>query len=267
MLETPLDSSHHSLGNSMRVWDNQQATKVGWFVGILEGEGTFDLRSNCICISNLDLSIIESCEKFLKSHNIWFVRDTFFRNGRNEYVLRVSNSGREIFQYATLLYELILPSLECRLNEYQQLIGASTTTRDPSIDLDWLTGIFEAEGSFSLTLDYRKNAALAISMNNTNERIINKVTLNLDSICCGYHIRDKVKRKSHFKTAQIISVTGMKRCYKFLSLMEGKWISKRYARMADSILTFINSRLSHSYLDPYTERELRLIQSTIDLNR
>lgn len=251
----------------MLVQGNQQAIRIGNFIGILEGEGSFVKKGNFkeVNISNLDINIIENCEQYLKENLIYFIRDTYYRKGRPEYVLRIQDNYRQIFQYATILYKLISPSMDCRLNEYQQILGASTTTRAPTIDFDWLGGIFEAEGSFSLTLDYRRNAALAISMSNTNMKIIDKVVINLNKLYCSYHIRDKKVTGNH-KPAKIIAICGMLRCQTFLNKMIDKWHSKRHIRMTDLILEFSNSRLSHSRKDPYSSRELQIIQSVIDLN-
>jgi hypothetical protein len=256
----------------MLASDNQQATRIGWFVGILEGEGSFRNAatggSAVVTISNTDFSIVEGCESFLRTNHIWFVRDAKPRNGRTEYVIRVTNSGREVFQYADLLYKLISPSLECRHDQYQTILGAPTTTRDLSVDLDWLAAIYEAEGSFSLTLDYRKNAALAITITNTNTRIVEKVLVNLKSLHCGCHLRDKkhYKHQSHYKPAKIIAICGMLRCRTFLTRMEGRWVSEKSKRLSANILEFSESRLSRSRKEPYSERELRLIQSCVDLN-
>lgn len=254
----------------MLVWDNQQATRVGWFTAILEGEGYFRAKANGlgaqVSLTNTDLSIIEGCESFLRANRVWFTRTESYGNGRSVYVLWVRNSSRDILQYATILYDLIEQSLECRRDEYQTILGASTTTRDPSVDLNWLAGIYEAEGSFSLTLDHRDHAALAISISNTNARIIDKVKLNLNTLGCGFHVRDKVKVKPHHKAAQIVAVTGILRCHTFFGQMVDRWTGSRHSRMAAAILEFAKSRLSRSRKDPYNPRELSLIQSVCDLN-
>lgn len=253
----------------MLITDNQQATTISWFTSILEGEGSFKILpsgSGEVSISNTDLDIIESCESFLRKNCIWFSRYTYRRDGRPEYIIRLQNSQTEILQYAKMLYDLISPSLECRYNEYQTILGAPTTTRGLSIDHNWLAGIFEAEGSLSLTLDYRGSAAFAITISNTNTRIIDKVMTNLKSMHCGFHIRDKIKAKDHYKDARIVAITGMLRCRTFLSTMTGLWVSTRWNKMAALLDAFIGSRLLKSRKCSYSPKELQIIQAVIDLN-
>lgn len=239
---------------------------MGWFVGILEGKGNFERQGRWVrvAITNTDLDIIEACEEFFRRHLIGFTRSANrIKSGKLAYQLYVSNSSREVFQDATLLYKLIEPSMDCRLNEYQALIGASTTPRDPDVDVEWLAGIFEAEGTFSLIRDHTGVAKLKISMPNTNPRVIEKAVVTLRSLDCTWHLADV--RRGH-KPAGVITIAGMMRCQRFLNQMRERWVSERTRRRASCLLEFIERRLSRSQKEPYDSRELSLIQSVCDMN-
>src|SRR5947208_2936342 len=130
MLETPHPSRHYFLGNNVPVWDNQQVTR-SWVTAILEGEGSFrnTPRSNKeVRISNTDSDIVGASGAFLRANNIWFTTGRSHRVGKKtEYTISVRNSREQVFQYADLFYGLIVPSLECRLAEYQHILGTPET--------------------------------------------------------------------------------------------------------------------------------------------
>lgn len=253
----------------MLVWDNQPETSVSWFVGILEGEGCFlDYRKDIeVKIANNDLDIIESCEGFLKRNHIYFatycVRSK--KGLRNEeYTISVRKSNTLIFNYPEILYKLIESKLECRLDEYQRILGSSQTERAPSVDLDWLIGIFEAEGSFSLCMNHRDRVNYQISISNTNSRIMEKVMKNLFSLGCPYHVNSRVREGR--KNITDVTVAGMKRCQKFLLVTKNKWLARRNQRRTSLMLEFIDSRLAMDIKELYTDRQLQIIQIMRDLN-
>ena len=252
----------------MLVRGNQQAT-TGWFVGILEGEGSFHkpkFGGVEVRVHNTNLDIIEGCESYLKKNNIFFTRQVQDRAGRKlQYTISIRNS-KTIYRFVDRLYTLISPSMECRLDEFQRIIGASETTCDPSIiDYDWLTGIYEAEGSFSLCLNNRGVAALKIEISNTNQRIIRKVQSHLATMQCGYHLVDKV-HKVGCSQAQMVEIYGMRRCQRFLESMRGRWVAERNVRRTEGMMRFIMSRLARPRKAPYSAEELSSIQSVRDLN-
>lgn len=246
---------------------NQQAT-IGSFTGILEGEGSFHgSKGTQVRISNSDPDIILACESFLTKQYIWYTTSNQKRDGKKkEYTIYISNSRNSVFQYATILYKSLGQSLQCRHSEYESLIGASTTTRDLTIDKDWMTGIYEAEGSFSLLMNHRGVIVCNIKLGNTNKRIITKIERNLSIMQCAYHIRDKIPIKDTHKPSQEVEIHGMKRCRRFLEAMYGRWISTKNNKRASLMLQYINTRLSHSFKDPYTEKELRIMQAICDIN-
>lgn len=247
-----------------------QATR-SWIAGLVEGETNFRNTKKSgveVRISNTDTDIIESCEAFMKQHNVYFVKSEDKRTRRKVcYTLSIRNSSKSIFQYATMLFDLISPAMECRHDEYEQILGASETTRGLSIDVDWLVGCYEAESSFSLLLNNRDIAALSIEISNTNPRIVQKVANNLYSLGCSWHIRDVKKDRERHKQAQAINIYGMKRCKRFLDTMKGQWVSGRNQQRTALMSEFIRSRFDHPRADPYTARERQIIQIMKDLNR
>lgn len=148
----------------MLVRDNEQATiSSSWFAGFLEGEGNFVAPKNVnqngrIRITNTDLDLIEACESFLDNNKICYYtqKDAIRKDKRKQtcYTVYIKNSMRdEFYPYCEKLYKIIGDKVECRIDEYKKLleIESSTTTRVPSIDLDWLIGIWEAEGTMCFT--------------------------------------------------------------------------------------------------------------------
>lgn len=261
MLETPLEAGSYSLGNNAPVRDNQQETAVGWFTAILEGEGSLDERNKIIQISNTDLDIIEGCEMFLKREGIWFVRGSNNRKGQKpDYIIRISRPD------STFIFKLLEPHLQCRFVN-QLNTGSSETTREPSIDKNWLAGIFEAEGSFSLTFDNRDNVQSSITLPNTNRKIIAKIVRNLWSIGCSWYIFDKKPRLEHHTSGWIVAISGMKRSLRFLRQMNGMWISRRNQRRTSLMKEFIDSRFNGPQKAPYSPRERQIVQSMTDLNK
>lgn len=101
---------------------------------------------------------------------------------------------------------------------------------------------------------------------NTNENIINKVTLNLHSLSCAYYVSDAVHTSDNHKHRQNISITGLKRCLRFLLVTKNKWVAKRNQRRSSAIQEFIESRLAKQMKEDYSDRELQLVQSVKGLN-
>ena len=146
----------------MQVCDNQQETTIGWFVGILEGEGNFQekrVRTNVhnykhsdkhytgttcefLRITNTNADIIKACERFLdKNHMLYETYEDTKRTSTGKKIMRIMVSGGECRN----LYNLIESELQCRRDEYQRIIGSSETLRDITVSLDWLVGIWQAE--------------------------------------------------------------------------------------------------------------------------
>lgn len=253
----------------MLAQGNQQVTS-GWFCGILEGEGNFRLKQNyaVVRISNTDEDIIEKCEDFLRQNYISFTTSVYPRKrGKPEHVVTIAQKKSDLpFNYALMLYNLIEGKLQCRRNEYQQILGTSTTTRDATIDLDWLIGIYEAEGSFYVRIERNQYAQPRVIIVNTNQKIIEKIRLNLDYLNCTYHIKDMFGQEYNHKNYTIISIYGFKRCLKFLQATENYWLAWRNQKRTSLMKEFIESRLSMPQGSGYTQGEQMLIQSIKDFN-
>lgn len=254
----------------MLAQDNQQVTS-SWFCGILEGEGSFDDIKNRkrVRICNTDEDIIEACEDYLKRNFIWYTTFKSVRKGKKDtYDISISSGKKDIlFDYPQMLFNLIDNDLECRRSEFEQLLGTSTTTRGPSVNLDWLIGIYEAEGSFSSVLNCRGLITHKIELPNTNELILKKVILNLKAIGCTYYIETKKKYQEHHTQSYSISIYGMKRSLSFLQATNGKWVSWRKAKLASLMQEFAESRFSMPHKTPYTEEQLQIVRTMKDLNR
>lgn len=245
---------------------NPQVTR-SWFVGILEGEGCF--KNKRVTITNTNKDIIDACERYLTDNYIYFTTSRVkYKNYKEWWVIYI-NFGRknDIFNYCKQLYKLIQPSLECRRDEFEQLLGTSETTCEPSEDLEWLAGIFEAEGSFSLILDYRNQASFTIEIANSNQKIIDKVIRIYRKYYISYHVSERAGKKSHHKHMTHIRIRGLLRCERFLRLMKGQWIAQRNIKRTELMKEFIDTRFQMHLRDPLTSRQLQIIQTMRDLNR
>lgn len=242
------------------VWDNQQATN--WFVGILEGEGSFYRRSltnKRVIISNNDLDVINFCEKFLSHNNILFNTYKVKAGTKIGYKVTVTNVD------CRNLYNIILPSLQCRLNEYQLILGASETVCDLSVNLYWLIGIFEAEGSFCISENHRGHLTPKIELDNTNSRIIDKIVKTLYANNLSWYIKNYLpeKRKAYTK----ITIQGVKRCIRFLILTENLWQTKKNLLRSKLMLDYCRNRLQKSINAPYDLSDYVFKNQMIQINR
>jgi hypothetical protein len=253
----------------MLVQDNQQVTD-SWFAAILDGEGSFRITKHGtpeVRIVNTDLDIIDACEQFLKGNHIVYKKSSQkVRNRKRFFTVGITNDSNQIFQYATMLYNLLEPKLQCRRQQFQRILGTSETLRPLTVDFDWLIGIWEGEGYFSLTKGYRGSADMQIGLGNTNPLILEKVAINLKAIDCPFYIRSKNYERKEWKNAQEIVIRGLHRCYKFLQGTNTKWSAKRNVRLSELCTEFVNSRFMKEAKDEFTLREAQIIQTCIDIN-
>src|SRR5262245_41635459 len=132
----------------MATWDNQQATS--WFCGILEAEGTCGGSGDrrVIRISNTDLIIIGACKEFLRKSFILFQEYERLGSQNLKKLITLAIHGIECENLIKILGSVF----QCRKQEFEQKLGASTTTRDAPLTSDpaWLAGMFEGEGCISL---------------------------------------------------------------------------------------------------------------------
>ena len=237
--------------------DNQQATS--WFVGILEGEGSFskDRHNGCrIRISNTESDIIDKCSKILFEKHIINNVSSWQRNNRKrEYELVIY--GLECHK----LFPLI--PIQCRLEQYQQILGSSETTCETTEDVYWLLGILEAEGSFHISRRWSRNNTVnyspEITVSNTNFKIIAKISKTLYSLGIGFYIRHcKPMKYSEYK---VITICGYKRVRSALWKIPNEWVSARIQKKVSMHLEFSDSRLNQNKVDPYTEKQHQIFDA------
>jgi len=224
--------------------DNQQATS--WLSGIIEGEGS--LTSERLRISNTELDLIEKCEEILRKLGIPYNRSSSQRgNRKREYDLCIWQN-----RIPNLLKHL---KLECRFE-------SSETTREGSVDLWWLIGILEAEGSFHIcnrmSRKDQMNLNPEITLTSTTEKIISKVATNLYALGMSYHIQSYTPEKH--TPYRVLTIRGYKRVQRFL-LRVTEFQTKKYQQKATLLLAFCNTRLAQSQKEPYTERQLEIFRA------
>lgn len=239
----------------MPVWDNQQETS--WFIGILEAEGccgnTHRSSEQQIRIANTDSKILGSCMSFLNKRGVTYGLHT--REDKKP-LTTISVCGKN--NCYTLL-KLLDPDFQCRKQEfYDKLqLGSSTTTCDGILtsDLQWLIGVFEGEGCF--TLDENRNTYQPkIRFVNTNKLIIEKFTKTLHENSLSWYIYSRESER--YKTAVEVSITGMLRCKRFLAKTVGLWRSDIYNQRAKKLEKFLDLRLTVKKGDPYTQEQIQI---------
>lgn len=240
--------------------DNLQATN--WFVGILDGEGSLsrDYHNGCrIRISNTELDIIEKCQKILLDFGIVATYSSGQRGHRKrEYDLRIQG-----VEDCKRLYKSIEKFLHCSKEKFQQIIGASTTTREiPVIEPNkyWLAGVMEAEGSYSISRHFgkglRSSYSPVIAIANTNFAIIEKVVKCFHSLGLAWHVSDRLTSNPNHSDVKTLTISGYKRVIRACYKLQGLFGGKRAQTRNDLILEFVSSRLEmdNSKL-PYTQRQ------------
>lgn len=241
--------------------DNQQATK-NWFIGFMEGEGTFiqerlhvsGYKQQCqVRVSNKEMDLMLACQQVLSKAAIL------------SYILTSKYQLHELYisgtQDCKILYAFVQDAMQCRLHELQNILGASTTTRETSCDQEWLHGIYEAEGCFTISTQSHKGGNIShkpeIIIENTNRMIIDKIVKTLYSLGLSWYIRDKIPMNPKYKPSQVVSVVGCKRVARFLAI-NANWIGRKTQRKAKFLNEYCQSRLSKGAKEPYTIREHQL---------
>ena len=234
----------------MLVMDNQQAT--AWFVGILEGEGSFGTRhggSGRIQIHNNDKDIIDKCEEFLKQNQVLFSTYQVKAGKKIGYKLCIT------MQDCINLFRIVQEQMDCRNQEFQQIVGASETEREPSINVSWLIGIWEAEGSIFLSTNHRENLIPRLELDNTNSKIIKKIVINLRNLGCSWYCKDYDRGHKPFTR---ITIQGLMRCQRFLRKVKNLWQSRRNEKQSQLLLEFVDSRLQMGIKEPYTQHQKQI---------
>jgi hypothetical protein len=141
------------------------------------------------------------------------------------------------------------------------------------VDMGWLVGFLEGEGSFSLQKQiYKKQKATLrprISVTSTDFELTDRAGSIFQSLGIGNYIARKrcvSKDGRNYKDQKELVVSGIKRCKKLLDQIIPYMTESRKKRTAETLLEFCNYRLSLPRKNPYTQVDFSLGQRMRDLN-
>ena len=240
---------------------NQQA--IQWFSGFFEGEGCFTFRlrnargNNSgqiiepkVCLSNTNLRAIEFSESILNSWLISYSRSV------DQRINKLPCYSIEITKFSEILdfCEHMEPHIQCdkfRLKSFKDFCKlrlskkryspyveewdiyhkhknwrASETTRDGSFNhsIDWLAGIYEAEGELSRS--NRWTNQLNVSICNTNNLVIEKVIEILKTNLFNPYISFYKATEKH-QSYWLVSLYGNTKVNRFWSLIESSLVFRK----------------------------------------
>lgn len=132
------------------------------------------------------------------------------------------------------------------------------------VNLSWLAGMWEADGSFSLSKNERRKYIQyepQLQFVNTDFLIITEVIEILRSLQVGYYFLTRIQPKNGYgkKLKYEIRVQGMKRCYKLLHYLID-YIRGSKKQKAQFIFDFISLRLLKPKNQRYGDEEHALYQ-------
>lgn len=134
--------------------------------------------------------------------------------------------------------------------------------RPIAVDLSWLAGMWEADGSFSLSKNYQSKYIQYephLQFVNTDLLIIEEVIRILNYLQIGYYFLSRIQTGLGTKLRYEIRIQGMKRCSKFLHYVNDYLRGEKKQR-AIYIKEFIDLRLSKPKNQRYGEDEHSLYQ-------
>lgn len=142
------------------------------------------------------------------------------------------------------------------------------------LELAWLAGIVDGEGSFTMSYSKNKKAFTPkIAIANTDEKIISKAVTILDTIECFMYVNNKTQGHLGKKPVWYIQIERFKNIRKFLEYMLPYLIGKK--AQGELMLRFVNLRipkLSYSrnprvdQYKGYTEEETKVALECRALN-
>lgn len=121
-------------------------------------------------------------------------------------------------------------------------------TVNKQIDLGWLAGIWDGEGSFSIIQNSKVNKKnqhslqAKITMENTNVVLIDNVCRILDDNNIKYYLWERDHRSDKHKTTWVVNVIQLLSMKQFCDIVEPYLVSKK--SNANILRRFIVSRLS-----------------------
>jgi len=155
-----------------------------------------------------------------------------------------------------------------QINEYpwgKNLIAKDNPQVSESLNIGWLAGILDGEGSITLLKAYKRKTEWYvphIRISNTDPNIIDRVVDILKSLEVGFYRYEQPPKKSNYKPLQHIVITGMKRVKKFLDLIGEYLVGKK--SQAIVVRAFINYRSDkhggNCTQYPYGEEERAYVQ-------
>ena len=147
-----------------------------------------------------------------------------------------------------------------------------TLNQDQLIDLAWLGGILDGEGSFNLHWKHEKarkkqKASVQIRMGNTNAEILSEYLRILNNHNIP-HYQYTQQAKKHHKIATIIVVNRMRAVLDFCKLIMPFLRGKRGHCFL--VMNFVESRLKRTvakYNADYTDDEVGYLDQLREVNR
>lgn len=115
-----------------------------------------------------------------------------------------------------------------------------------SHQLAWLAGIWDGEGTFSITYQNKKYGEAYIakaSLSNTDMAMINEIIKILDSYNIGGHLFKESPRRKEHKASYHITINKLNKLKQLVELILPYLVNKK--PNAEIMLRFVNSRLKY----------------------
>ncbi len=142
--------------------------------------------------------------------------------------------------------------------------------RPVSIDLSWLAGMWEADGSFSLNKNKNQTKYIQyephLQFVNTDLMIIEEVIRILKDLQVGYYFMSRIQPENFGKKLKYeIRVQGMKRCGKLIGYLL-QYLRGQKKQRAAYIKEYIDLRLSKPKNQRYGDEEHSLFRRYEEYN-
>ncbi len=145
--------------------------------------------------------------------------------------------------------------------------------RSMEVRLGWLGGIYDGEGSFSVTSNPASKKQLKpfgqlqpkVTIWNTSQDIINEIISILDDLRLPHFVYTRKPRINTLskKIGYSVEIHGMKRIAKALPVMIPYLVGKQAKAIA--VYKFVSSRLSRPSKSPYSDEEIAFANSSRDI--
>jgi len=139
------------------------------------------------------------------------------------------------------------------------------------LDLAWLGGLLDGEGSFNLHWKHDKTrrkskAHVQVRMGNTNPEILSEYLRILNNLCVTYY-QYKQQQKSNHKIATIVVVNRLVAVHKLCNLVYSYLRGKKSHCFL--VMNFVDSRLKRTegqYNVEYSDNEVAWLESLREMN-